>query len=96
MSTNLHEYKTKEFILISFVFIRADSCRFVFRISSVCICAPSVAKARLTFEVRAIMTIETDHTWTREQMAAALTGGLSADEQSRFDAHLAACETCAT
>jgi glycine cleavage system regulatory protein len=41
------------------------------------------------------MNTEHDHTWTREQMAAALTGGLSADEQSRIEAHLAACESCA-
>src|SRR5690349_14432020 len=40
------------------------------------------------------MNTEHDHSWAREQMTAALTGGLSAEEQSRFDAHLAACETC--
>jgi hypothetical protein len=35
------------------------------------------------------------HAAFREQIAAFLTGGLDAEEQARFDAHAAACETCA-
>src|SRR3954452_16952542 len=37
---------------------------------------------------------DTEHTWFTDRIAAAITGGLSADEQSQFDAHTAACETC--
>lgn len=37
-----------------------------------------------------------EHAWFREQIAAALAGGLTTEEQLRFDAHAAACETCAT
>src|SRR5882757_6390620 len=36
-----------------------------------------------------------DHALFREQIAAALAGGLSAAEQSAFDAHAATCEACA-
>lgn len=42
-----------------------------------------------------MMMSNSDHAWTREQMATVLVEGLSAEEQSRFDAHLAACATCA-
>jgi hypothetical protein len=37
----------------------------------------------------------TEHEWFIERIAEALAGGLSGDEQSRFDAHRAACPTCA-
>src|SRR5689334_13781738 len=36
-----------------------------------------------------------DHATFREQIAAALAGGLSAAERSAFDAHAAACGACA-
>ena len=36
-----------------------------------------------------------DHATFREQIAAALAGGLSAAERSAFDAHAAACSACA-
>ncbi len=36
-----------------------------------------------------------DHATFREQIAAALASGLSSAEQSAFDAHAAACNTCA-
>lgn len=36
-----------------------------------------------------------DHAQFREQIAAALAGGLSAAERSAFDAHAATCEACA-
>ncbi len=36
-----------------------------------------------------------DHATFREQIAAALAGGLTTAEQLRFDAHAAACEACA-
>src|SRR5262249_17454644 len=36
-----------------------------------------------------------DHATFREQIAAALAGGLTTEEQSAFDAHAAACEACA-
>jgi len=36
-----------------------------------------------------------DHAAFRESIAAALAGGLSAAEQAAFDAHRAACATCA-
>src|SRR5688500_5886288 len=41
------------------------------------------------------MMSDTEHIWTREQMAAALAEGLRGDDRARFDAHLAACAACA-
>ena len=38
---------------------------------------------------------ELTHARFREQIAARLTGGLGAEEESRFDAHAAACQPCA-
>ncbi|MEO6436193.1 MAG: zf-HC2 domain-containing protein, partial [Tepidisphaeraceae bacterium] len=41
------------------------------------------------------MSTPIDHATFREQIAAALAGGLSAAELAAFDAHAAACEPCA-
>src|SRR3954447_6724155 len=41
------------------------------------------------------MSTQSDHTWLTDHTAAALPGGLSADEQARFDAHAAQCADCA-
>ena len=38
--------------------------------------------------------IENQHVWAREQMAAALTGGLHGAELARFEVHLAQCVDC--
>src|SRR4051812_42407359 len=40
------------------------------------------------------MIEDTEHTWFTDRIAAAIAGGLSPDEQSRFDAHVATCEPC--
>src|SRR4051794_21086279 len=37
---------------------------------------------------------ETEHDWFTDRIAAALAGGLTADERSRFDAHVATCDAC--
>jgi len=42
------------------------------------------------------MNAHDEHAWFREQMAAAVTNGLSPEEQSRFAAHAEACEGCRT
>ncbi len=35
-----------------------------------------------------------DHEWAKEQIAAHLAGGLSADERARLEAHMASCAEC--
>ncbi|MBI3854819.1 MAG: zf-HC2 domain-containing protein [Planctomycetes bacterium] len=35
-----------------------------------------------------------DHEWAKEQIAAHLAGGLSADERARLEAHAASCAEC--
>jgi anti-sigma factor RsiW len=35
-----------------------------------------------------------DHAWVHEQIAAAVAGGLTAEEQARFDAHVHSCAEC--
>ncbi len=35
-----------------------------------------------------------DHEWAKEQIAAHLAGGLSADERARLEAHIGACAEC--
>jgi hypothetical protein len=39
--------------------------------------------------------IMSDHDWTQEQLAAYVTGGLSADEAGKVDRHIAGCSDCA-
>jgi hypothetical protein len=41
------------------------------------------------------MTVQNDHDWFMEQIAAALTDGLSAADRERFDDHARQCATCA-
>src|SRR5437879_5472581 len=36
-----------------------------------------------------------DHAWTHEQIAAYVTGGLTAAEMARVDAHIRQCPNCA-
>ncbi|HTL99974.1 MAG TPA: zf-HC2 domain-containing protein, partial [Candidatus Omnitrophota bacterium] len=35
-----------------------------------------------------------EHEWAKEQIAAHLAGGLSADERARLEAHTASCAEC--